>query len=260
MRPPRTPDGAGRKEMMLSGTQSRSVRTQKALILQALRIMVGEGLFEKAYGHVSARIPETELCCLLGHIHDQERTLDSVTEEDIIVIDMAGSVHEGVLEPPGEFPIHTEIYKRRPEIGSIVHCHPRAPIILSIAGQNVRPVSMRAVIFAPEVPTFADPTQIDSPDRGAALAEALGNARAIVLRGHGVVCTGGDVVEASVTALDLDEAAQLQLAASSIGEPLIIEDEHISKGVIRGLEGEFFTSAWHYFVAKYNVESGSQSA
>lgn len=30
----------------------------RAQIVQALRIMVGEGLFEKAYGHISVRIPD----------------------------------------------------------------------------------------------------------------------------------------------------------------------------------------------------------
>lgn len=227
------------------------VRKLKEEIPEALRIMVGEGLFEKAYGHISVRIPDTGLCCMMGHIHDQQRTLDSIGADDILVVDMKGHVREGALEPPGEFYIHTEILKRRPDVGAVVHCHPKAPVTLSIAGQNVLPVSIRGTIFAPEVPTFTDPTQIDTAEKGAAHAEKLGDGRAVVLRAHGVTCVGKDLMEATVTTIDLSEVAQLQLDASSISKPLIIEDKYVSGGVIAGLEHEFFSSAWQYFVAKY---------
>jgi ribulose-5-phosphate 4-epimerase/fuculose-1-phosphate aldolase len=110
---------------------------------------------------------------------------------------------------------------------------------------------MRGSIFAPEVPVVDDPTQIDTPEKGAAVAEALGSARAVVLRGHGVVCVGQSIIEATVTTIDLNENAQLQLAAAAIGEPRVVRAEHLgTDGVIQGLEHEFFSSSWHYHVAK----------
>jgi ribulose-5-phosphate 4-epimerase/fuculose-1-phosphate aldolase len=223
-----------------------------AEILTALAILRSEGVFEKAYGHVSVRLHDGGVC-ILRHIHGEARTLDSVREDDLIVIDLEGRVRAGAGEPPGEYPIHTEIYRRRADVGAIVHCHPTAPIALSIAGENVKPVSMRSVIFAPEVPTFDDPMQIDSPGKGGAVAETLGTGRAVVLRGHGVVCVGADLVEATVTAIDLSETAQLQLAASAIGPPRVIGDEYLEG---RRPGREFFSGPWHYYVARHTAAGG----
>lgn len=235
---------------------SQDVTQLKSHIVQALRVLLGEGLIEKAYGHISVRIPDSDRCCIVGHIHGITRTLDSITVEDILVIDMDGNVQEGQLEPPGEFPIHTEIYKRRPDVGAVVHCHPKSPVALSIAGECVLPVTMRGAIFAPEVPTFSDPTQIDTSEKGEGVAEVLSDNRAVVLRGHGVVVVGENLVEACVATVDLEEVAQLQLAAYSSGrEPQVIEGSYMSGGVIAGLEDEFFSGPWHYYLAKYSEKS-----
>jgi ribulose-5-phosphate 4-epimerase/fuculose-1-phosphate aldolase len=232
-------------------------RSSHSAILTALAILRSENVFEKAYGHISVRTQAGDHCCIMRHIHGEERTLDTFSEEDLIVIDLDGHVALGTGEPPGEYPIHTEIYKRRPDVGAIVHCHPKAPVILSIAGRAVLPVSMRGSIFAPEVPVADDPTQIDTPEKGAAVADALGDGRAVVLRGHGVVCVGQSIVEATVTTIDLNENAQLQLAAAAIAEPRVVRAEHIgSDGVIQGLEHEFFSSSWHYHVAKERAGRG----
>jgi ribulose-5-phosphate 4-epimerase/fuculose-1-phosphate aldolase len=232
-----------------------------ATILTALAILRSERVFEKAYGHISVRTQAGDHCWIMRHIHGEERTLDSFSEEDLIIIDLDGHVTSGTGEPPGEYPIHTEIYKRRPDVGAIVHCHPKAPVILSIAGRAVRPVSMRGSIFAPEVPVADDPTQIDTPEKGAAVADALGNGRAVVLRGHGVVCVGQRLVEATVTTIDLNENAQLQLAAAAIAEPRVVQAEHLgADGVIQGLEHEFFSSSWLYHVAKERARRGPQAS
>lgn len=222
----------------------------KEQVLQALRILVGEGLFEKAYGHISVRL-SNDTCLMTGHIHGQQKTFHDLGLDDIISIDLDGNVQAGDLEPPGEFPIHTEIYKARDDVGCVIHCHPRAAVTLSIAGKNVLPVSMRGTIFSPEVPTFTDPTQIDDVEKGRALARCLATGRAVVLRGHGVTCVGKDIMEAAVTTLDLEDTAKFQLQASAIGDPIPVDREHMSSGVIAGLEDEFFSSAWLYYLAKY---------
>jgi L-fuculose-phosphate aldolase len=226
----------------------------KEQMLQGLRIMTREALFEKAYGHISARVGDGH-CLMTGHIHGQQRTLDDLGPADILLVDLDGNVEEGELETPGEFPIHTEVYKARPDVGCVVHCHPRAPVTLSIAGKDVLPVNFRGTIFSPRVRTFTDPTQIDDEEKGRAMAEALGNDRAVVLRAHGVVCVGKDVPEAVVTTIDLNEVARFQLEASAIGEPLVVGEEYMRNGVIAGLEDEFFSSAWNYYVARLGKET-----
>lgn len=229
----------------------------RAEILEGLRVLTGEGMFEKAFGHISARLPGTDLVCVLGHIHAEERTLGELHPEDVVVADLDGNVVEGSLEPPGEFAIHTGVYRMRPDVGAVVHCHPRAPVTLSIARQEILPVTWRASIFGPRVPLFEDPRQIETPEAGAELAHALGNGRAVVLMGHGVVCVGETVGQAAVVTLDLNDAARFQLGALAAGGAHPLDPRFLGDRASTPAHAEGFTAAWQYFRAKYRVANSS---
>jgi L-fuculose-phosphate aldolase len=153
-------------------------------IAQAVRILNGIGLIE-VFGHVSQRMDETS-CCILGHVHTVGRMPAHTTSSDIVKIDFDGNVIEGSASPPGEFYLHTEIYKSRPDTNAIVHVHPIACITLSTLGLEVRPIWMQATQFAGGTPTFEGSEQIDNSEVGARVAKALSDKRAVLLKGHGV--------------------------------------------------------------------------
>jgi ribulose-5-phosphate 4-epimerase/fuculose-1-phosphate aldolase len=237
--------------MSTTDTHAPAVDAVRHDVVDALRVLDGEGMFEKAFGHISARVPGTDLVVMMGHVHDHERTLSETTPDSLIVVDLDGTVLAGHLEPPGEFPIHTELYKARPDIGCVVHCHPRYPVALSITRTPVQAVTWRASIFHPHVPLFEDPRQIETPEHGAQVAAALGDGRAVTLMGHGVVCVGASVGQAAVTTIDLNDAARFQLDAMSAGGAHPLPDELIGHRRFTPPEAEGFTSAWNFYRAKW---------
>ena len=225
-------------------------REYRKKILEVTAILLRRGLYEYTAGHASVRIPGTDRVLIPGHIHPERRTLESLTEEDISLMDIDGNLLEGRLSPPGEKFIHTEIYKSRPDAGSVIHAHPKMANALGIAGKEILPLSLRSVIFAPKVPIHPYPGEVNTPRLGQELAASLGSGFAVVQQGHGATVVGADLEAACVVALLLEDSAELQWMAMAAGEPRILPESYIRKMAgARG--GEFFSNPWVYYYQKY---------
>jgi ribulose-5-phosphate 4-epimerase/fuculose-1-phosphate aldolase len=223
----------------------------KERVALGVRILAHQGVFPLALGHVSQRVPDEDLVCILsGEVHDRGGTLDRIDAAGIVVIDFDGKLVEGKLAPPGECFIHTEIYRSRPEVRSVVHAHPPIAVALSAAGQEVLPITARSALFAPRVSIFPHHDQVDDPRMGAAVATALARACALVLRGHGSVTVGSNVEEACIRTLTLEETARQQWIASSFGtpQPLPINDAEGRRSPWN--TPNFYRAAWSYYCAQ----------
>ena len=68
---------------------------------------------------------------------------------------------------------HTEVYKARADVQAVAHAHPPMSVAFGVAGVNILPVGNRGAIFAPKVPILGFDKQIDTPERGRMVVEAL---------------------------------------------------------------------------------------
>src|SRR3954468_24787456 len=84
----------------------------------ATRLLVAEGILDYS-GHVSARIPGRDAFVI--QIGSTRRP--DLAPESRLVVDCGGKVLEGDGQPPSELPIHTEIFRARPDVESILHSH-----------------------------------------------------------------------------------------------------------------------------------------
>jgi ribulose-5-phosphate 4-epimerase/fuculose-1-phosphate aldolase len=75
-------------------------------------------------------------------------------------------------------------------------------------------------VFGGEVPRFEDGAGlVDTTALGASLAGVLGDARAVLIAGHGIATVGASVGGAVITAILLEQACRLQLMADAVGGP-----------------------------------------
>ena len=201
-------------------------------LVQACRILAAEGQADNIYGHVSARIAASDSIWIKG----AGVGLDEVRQQHLARLDHGGRVLEGWPRRHEEFPIHTELMRARADVGAVVHTHPKFGIAFAARGLELRPVSHEGAYFwPPGVPVFSAFTDlVRTPAQGEAVARALGHARAIFLRNHGVAVVGPSVAEACIAALMLERAAELQLLASAGGAHVhhTEEDEALRKKAI----------------------------
>jgi ribulose-5-phosphate 4-epimerase/fuculose-1-phosphate aldolase len=206
----------------LADIVDRSTTDELALkrdLVLACRILAAEGQADGIYGHVSARLPGAELIWMKG----SGVGLDEVREEHLVHLALTGDRRAGWPRRHEEWPIHTELMRDRPEVTAVVHTHPKFGIAFAARGLELRPVSHEGAYFwPPGVPTFAEFTDlVRTPAQGGAVSRAMGNARAVFLRNHGVAVVGPTVAEACYAALLLERAAEIQLLAQRQDGPAV---------------------------------------
>lgn len=164
------------------------------------------------WGHVGVRLPEDQgIAVKLFRLPDDE-------EQDwLVYFDYSLKKLSGVGKIPNEAVIYTEILKAREDVHAIVHAHAPMCVALSMANRQIDTLHMQSKQYAGGVPVFPEPIFILDAGEGGALARKLGQAVAVVIRGHGIVTVGKTIKEACINALYLERTAKMQAMANALG-------------------------------------------
>jgi HCOMODA/2-hydroxy-3-carboxy-muconic semialdehyde decarboxylase len=119
--------------------------------------------------------------------------------------------------------IHGEIYKARPDVHAVVHCHCLDVIPFAATNVPLRPMYHMGYFIGEGVPVFdiraaAGTTDmlVSSPALGRALARTLGRRTAALMRGHGAVVVADSLHVVVAKAYYLNVNARLQLQAMQL--------------------------------------------
>jgi L-ribulose-5-phosphate 4-epimerase len=224
-------------------------RELQQMLADALRMMERAEVID-FNGHMSCRLPGTDHVL----INSGKSVRSALTADDIIAIDMDGKPVGGDVVPPMEFHIHTEIYRRRPDVNAVAHTHPVWSTLFSMTGQKVEPVTMQAAVMGP-VQTFGKTASINRKALAEELAAALGAHRVVMLKSHGAVVVGADIVEAFVLGIYLEETARRQYLARALGNPYTLTAAEVETigGNLR--KPHLLKKVWDYHHAKLRPQS-----
>jgi ribulose-5-phosphate 4-epimerase/fuculose-1-phosphate aldolase len=196
-------------------------------------------------GHMSCRVPGA------AHIliNSGKSVRSALTPADVIEIDLDGKPIGTDVVPPMEFHLHSAIYRKRPDVNAVAHTHPVWSTLFSMTGQPVQPVTMQAAVMGP-VQVFEQTASINERGLAEKLAEALGPHRVCMLKSHGAVTTGADIVEAFVLAIYLEETARRQYLARAIGTPYTLTLAEVEKIGTNLRKPHLLRKVWDYHHAK----------
>ncbi len=189
---------------------------KKKLIL-AGQVLVDESQDDFTRGHISVQLPDDP-----GHFFMKPHSvgLDEITLANILTIDLAGNVVAETARRHSEVYIHSEVYKARPDVRCVLHTHPPYAIALSASGTPLKCFSQPSALFYDSLGTYDDTINlIRTPEMGARVAQALGGGRGVLLKNHGVVIAGPSIEEVVISALMLENAAQIQMIVEATGNP-----------------------------------------
>ena len=184
------------------------------------RVLADFGVLD-GFGHVSARHPTNPNHFLMS------RSLAPalITADDIMEFDLDGNA----VDARGrtlflERFIHSEIYKARPDVMSVVHTHSPGVVPFTVSQVPLRPMYHNAAFLAAGAPVWdirKDFGETDmlvrDPARGKSLTERLGDKSVVLMRGHGDVTVGPSVKMAVFRAYYTDVNARLQSQAIALG-------------------------------------------
>jgi ribulose-5-phosphate 4-epimerase/fuculose-1-phosphate aldolase len=191
-------------------------------LVAANRILYDHGVVD-AFGHVSARHDKDPSRFLLA----RNMAPGLVTADDIVEFDLDGRPTNAAGRPVYlERFIHSEIYRARPDIGAVVHSHAPAVVPFGVVpSAALQPIWHMSGFLGQGAPVFeireaagdASDLLIRNPDLGKALAQSLGTACVVLMRGHGATVAGSTVREAVFRAVYTQMNAELQLQAEGLG-------------------------------------------
>ncbi|WP_283134557.1 class II aldolase/adducin family protein [Rhizohabitans arisaemae] len=186
-----------------------------AQVALGCRVLAANGHTDMVWGHLSQRDPDGRDVWLKGAGYGYQE----VTPDRVVRIDRDGRRLAGTGRVHLEFPIHTEIMAVRPDVGAVVHSHAEAAVVFAATGLPLLPIGHEGTLFQPpDVARFTETGDlIHTRDLGERLAAALGDRNAVLLHRHGLVTVGPDVPTAVLTAIFLEKACRMQLAAAATG-------------------------------------------
>jgi ribulose-5-phosphate 4-epimerase/fuculose-1-phosphate aldolase len=201
-------------------------------LVLANHILYHQGVVD-GYGHVSVRHPTRPDRFLLAAANAPGR----VTAEDIMEFDLDAKPIDGRGRPTySERFIHSEIYKVRPDVMSIVHSHSPNVVPFTVTQVPLRPIHNTASFLAPKVPVFDMRTQFGMTNnlvvnaaKGKAVADMLADRPVILLRGHGDVVVGPELRRTVARAIYTEVNAKMLVQAITLGGPINFIDPEEAK-------------------------------
>jgi len=169
---------------------------------------------------------------------------DTLTPDDMVVMDLEGNRVEGRYKPSSDTPTHIELYKKYPEIGGIVHTHSPYATSWAQAGRSL-PLygTTHADYFYGSIPCARSltPEEIEGDyekNTGLVIIETFEKNGLNPMYTPGVLCTnhgpftwGKDAAEAVHNAVVLEEIAKMDLNTEIVNPkvtpaPDCIRDKH----------------------------------
>lgn len=198
-------------------------------VLSAIRQAQAQGLIHGTSGNIAVRQPGEDAVA----ITPSGRPYDTMQPEDIAIVTLAGEWVDGPYRPSSETPMHTAVYRARPDVGATVHTHALYSTVMAMGLEELPPSTPPQAEFAPiRVVPFAVPGSQELADY---VAGALGSDGLVVLlRNHGNFCCGRDIDAAMTAAAYVEEAAQVAYHAALLGQfhPLAEKDIQACKAIL----------------------------
>ncbi len=178
---------------------------------------IGDRIYKKGYaaandGNISYRVSDNEVVCTPTLI-----SKGFMKPDDLCVVDMEGKQLSGRRKRTSEILLHLAIMKERPEVKSVVHCHPPHATAFGIAREPIPQCVLPEVeIFLGEVPIAKYDTP-GSQEFADTILPFVQKANVIILANHGTVSWGVDPEKAYWWTEVLDSYCRMLMLARGLG-------------------------------------------
>ena len=209
-------------------------------VLAANLLLPKHNLVTFTWGNVSAIDRGTNLVV----IKPSGVSYDTMTADDMVVVDLDGNVVEGKLNPSSDTPTHLELYKAYPAIGGVVHTHSRWATTFAQAGLSIPALgTTHADDFYGDIPVSRRMTPQEiagayEKETGTVILETVGenamDVPAVLVHSHGPFAWGKDAFAAVHNAVVLEEVAFMAWHAMQLNPNLPrMQQELLDKHFLR---------------------------
>ncbi|MCR4588630.1 MAG: class II aldolase/adducin family protein [Lachnospiraceae bacterium] len=218
------------------------IKEGKEQVIKAGLELLKTGLIARTWGNISARISDTQFV-----ITPSGLAYDSLSPDDIVVVNIADCSYEGSVKPSSEKGVHAAAYRNRPEVNFVIHTHQNyasavSTLRVALANGVVDPDTIE--VLGRRVPAAEYGISSTKKLTKAVEAAIISNkdSKAVLMVNHGTLCMGKDYEDAFRIAHVLEEVAKKRYETlCSKVLPGEADAEHIDahEKVIGKLEGRY---------------------
>lgn len=211
----------------------------KNRVLEANLLLPKYGLVTFTWGNVSEYDRELGVIAIKPSGVEYE----SMTANDIVVIDINGNIIDGKLNPSSDTPTHLELYRAFSGICGVVHTHSRHATAFAQALRGIPPLgTTHADYFYGEIPCTRELSSAEIEDdyernTGRVIIETCSFYNSIpscLVASHGPFSWGKDAKDAVHNAAVLEEVAAIALGTMAIGHDTVaIQSKLLDKHYLR---------------------------
>jgi L-fuculose-phosphate aldolase len=161
--------------------------------------------------------------------------------DDLVVVDSDGRLLNGSRNVSSEIAMHILIYRRRGDVGAVVHAHPPTATGFAAAGLALdRALCAELIVTLGSVPlaNYATP---GTPELAEALAPLIVDHDAVLMANHGVVTCGADLASAYMNMETVEHFAKIALVTHLLGKQQPLSDQHVD--TLRAIRTKYLSSA-----------------
>jgi ribulose-5-phosphate 4-epimerase/fuculose-1-phosphate aldolase len=214
----------------------------KRTLVTACHILDTEGITD-GYGHVSVRVPGTDAFLTIANVSP-----GCASPDHLIMLDCDGVHQGGAKTPPSEWPIHACVLRARPDVVSVCHTHSVWSTLFSVLPIKLRPLHHYGKFLSADgPPVYQGVGLVRTVERGNALAAALGNDPAVLMRAHGDTVVGNSIEQTVQRTIRLAKLGELAHLALLHGEPRYLTADELATF---SADERFPARGWEYYVSR----------
>jgi len=190
---------------------------------------IGRRLYNRGFaaandGNITVRLNDKELLCTPTMV-----SKGFMKPDDICKVDMEGKQIAGTRKRTSEVLLHLAVYRHRPDVNAVVHCHPPHATAFAVAHEPIPKCVLPEVeVFLGEVPIakYATPGDHRLPET---IIPYVKDCNTILLANHGTVTFGPELENAYFNSEIIDAYCRILILSKLLGRVNYVSDQDASE-------------------------------
>jgi L-fuculose-phosphate aldolase len=189
--------------------------------------LLNTGLTQCTGGNLSVLDSESGLIA----IKPSSVPYEKITPADVVIVDKEGNIVEGKLKPSVETPMHTYMYRSRPDIRAVIHTHAPFSTILAVVNKELPILTQDLAMFASSNVKVAPFRAGGTKDLGEIANKYMGESDVLLLQNHGTLAVGKSLLVAYAATSALERAAMTYCYSLMMGGSFSVIPSDVAKNL-----------------------------